>query len=144
MEAMRGVTERFGTALSPSGAATAPSPAEHPKDAAEPRASSPKEWQPAAVPVEKMEAEVNTHYEPLQSGHVDLVIRVPAAFNKMNIAVDESGVITKAPGGIFTSDYRILGVDGKRFYPGLQDTVLTYERQHFTSNVLGSHKHHQR
>ena len=59
-------------------------------------------------------------YEALQSAHVDLVIRVPASMQKMGIVVNDDGVIESAPANLFDPDYRVLGLDGKQYYPGLE------------------------
>ena len=60
-------------------------------------------------------------YEPLQETYVDLVIRI-GRFDKVGIIVKSDGVIETAPGGLFNSDYTIIGIDGKRFKPGLENT----------------------
>lgn len=62
-------------------------------------------------------------YEPLQAEHVDLVIRVGDAFKKLGIKLNETGVVTSAPGGLFDREYSVLVIDGKLFSSGDEDSA---------------------
>ena len=67
-----------------------------------------------------------TRYEALQAEHVDLVIRVGGSFAKLGIKLDANGVVTSAPAALFDKDYTVLGIDGKRFQPGLESADGTH------------------
>ena len=70
--------------------------------------------------------EEEAEYEAFRPHRADLIIRVGGSFAKLGINVDEEGVITRAPRGLFDSDYTIVGIDGVRFYPGLQNSGGTH------------------
>ena len=116
MQSHTRVLEQFGSALQK----LVPGVRQEP--ASMPSTSEPSTERTEAQAAQKL-ASVDARYEPLQSEHVDIIIRVPGSFKKMGIAVDETGIIMKAPGALFDQDYRILTVDGKSFRPGLQDEV---------------------
>lgn len=64
--------------------------------------------------------------EALQANHVDLIIRIGGKFSQLGIKIDANGTVTSAPGGLFDTDYTVLGIDGRRFKPGLEETAGTH------------------
>lgn len=106
VNAIQAVLERFGDGGSPLSAASTVEPSE-PEARVAPEAPTTSEA-------------VVMRYEPLQEGHVDLIIRLPASFGRLGIKVDATSKITVAPGGLFDEDYHVLGIDGKQYYPGLE------------------------
>ena len=59
----------------------------------------------------------------IQQDAVEVVIRIAASLKSTGIVTDANGVILSSPGGLFDSDYTVIGINGKRYVAGMETQV---------------------